>query len=342
MASHLYLCSTPLNMLVASLIALSKPGEKHIIAAIDQPNGKTHGLFAMLQLWPHSPFAAYEIISYKQKGLFNKRQARKTAFANLQRLLTANPFDYIYTGNDRRIEFQYAMHLSPPGTTGVYMDDGTYSYIGKPSHWLNDQIIDAGIKKLTYGFWWRQPANIGGSSWITQAWLFKPEQAMVHLQNKTCFQVPAINQPAMASLTDIACQQAGLNTAALNHIQLLVLLPHESVLSPANATLLSQLLNKADPASTAVKLHPRCQQLPAQLETARQHNHTLPSSIPVELLLPVLPDCTVIADMSTVLLTIRWLRPDITVEALPQTALDSWTALLSKNHILTLSLNWSE
>lgn len=337
MASHLYLCSTPLNMLVASLIALSKPGERHILAAIDQPNGKPHGLFALISRWSQSPFCDTQVISYKCKGLRQKRNARQQAFTNIRQLLKT-PFDFIYTGNDRRIEFQYAMHLSPTGTTGVYMDDGTYSYIGKPSHWLSDRIIDAGIKKLSYGLWWRQPINIGASSWINQAWLFKPEQAMAHFQQKTCFAIPAINQTAMAELTQLACENTGLNTQNLADIKLLVLLPHESVLTEQNAQLLSALLKQADQGSTAIKLHPRCQQLPAQLETARQRCKTLPSSIPVELLLPVLPDCTVIADMSTVLLTIRWLRPGIQVKALPQAKQNSWMALLKNNQIQNFTL----
>lgn len=338
MASHLYLCSTPLNMLVASLIALSKPTDKHILAAIDQPGGKAHGLFAMINAWPESPFQNTQVISYKQKGLRNKHNARREAFANIEQLLAENTFEFIYTGNDRRIEFQYAMHIAADKTVGVYMDDGTYSYIGKKSHWLSDKIIDAGIKKMMYGRWWRQPANIGASSWIKQTWLFKPEQAMAHLQSRTCFKIPAINQNAMASLTNIACEQAGLNSAELSNIQLLILLPHESVLSPANATLLSQLLNKADPAHSAVKLHPRSQQLPEQLQSAIQHCKTLPSSIPVELLLPALPACKVVADMSTVLLTIRWLRPDIQVEALPQAGRSSWMELLANNQISTIQL----
>ena len=80
MNSHLFLVSTPLNMLVASLVASKLPQSKHLILApIDQPGGKVHKLFEIIESCSDSPFTEYIPVSFKKSGMKQKIAARKDA-----------------------------------------------------------------------------------------------------------------------------------------------------------------------------------------------------------------------------------------------------------------------
>ena len=316
MADHLFLASTPFNVLTAAMVALTLPdGDSAELGLIDQTS-TTQSFRDALQGWSQSPFRTHHLVSQKTSRR-NKRRQRQQAFRTLDGILQDLNPQWIYTGNDRRIEFQYAMAHSQ--AKGVYLDDGTYSYLGKPSHWLKDQVIDQCLKKLAYGFWWRQPPTIGASSWIDHSVLAFPDSALPSLKRKPVEPLPQnLTHPAFTELANLCLSSTPEVASQIPQVNALLLLPHESITVDRPDRFGQWLSNNGQ--VVAYKHHPRTQ------ENQRTSHHTqsfwsvpedamaLPPATPMEIILPLLPQKSrVLGTLSTALLTAKWLRPDAAV-----------------------------
>lgn len=338
MANHLFLASTPFNMLCAAMVAFELPEhEPAILGLIDQPE-IPRDFVAALNEWPDSPFKRIELLSNQAKGK-QKRAIRQQGFANIDQLLSNFPADIIYTGNDRRIEFQYAMFKSV-GALGKYLDDGTYSYIGRPTHWLKDQIVDNLIKKLSYGWWWSQPDTIGASKWVSTAILAFPNAAISELKAKQVEQLPQnLGRQEFTQLAGLCIKEQEISPSELKEIQALLLLPHRSVCEQSTLDKLTYwLANQA--AKMGFKHHPRTELKSSEGDkkdwgipaSATQ----VPAGVPMEILLPLLnSDCHLAGDVSTALLTAKWLRPELSVTAFAtESTQSSWLQLLRQLDIV--------
>ncbi len=337
MATHLFLASTPFNMLTSAMVAMELPkGDQAYLGLIDQPDDERPFVSALNE-WQSSPFKQTLLLSNQSKGK-GKRQKRKLAFKNIAHLIDDVSPDKIYTGNDRRIEFQFAMHHSSKqkiSTLGVYLDDGTYSYLGRETHWLKDQIIDNLVKKLSYGLWWQQPSTIGASNWISQAILAFPESAVTALKAKECASLPEnLKRDEFKQLAQLCLDHFGYSANELQNIEALIMLPHESVATDQTKNKLSYwLVNQG--AKIAFKHHPRTLLTDTQgdKEAWLIPNKAIqvPAGIPMEVLLPLIqPSCLLAGDVSTALLTAKWLRPELNVTAFATTNTSpQWLDLLN-------------
>lgn len=337
MAKHLFLASTPFNVLTSAMVALELPaGDIAELGLIDQAEA-TESFRQALQHWQSSPFTRTDVLSGKATGP-GKRQQRQRSFDLIQQRLTDLQPDWIYTGNDRRIEFQFAMAHSH--ARGVYLDDGTYSYLGRKTHWLKDSVLDNLVKKLVYGWWWKQPATIGASAWIDHSVLAFPESALPVLRKRPCLPLPDnLQRPEFAELAHICM---GQTDTAIDQLQGLLLLPHSSVIGTQQKALGLWLDRCGD--NIGYKHHPRTERT---LTTAEQMHslwhmppraRAVPASVPMEILLPLLSQhCKIAGDVSTALLTAKWLRPELDVTALigPDTSTE-WKSLLN---LLGIQLN---
>jgi len=304
MAHHLFLASTPFNVMVSSMIALDLPKtDSAELWLIDQPH-QQNTFMSRVHLWEQSPFTRIKTVSQQAKGLKSKFNRR----ANLRRLqadMSLIAPDHLYTGNDRRIEFQWLMAHSEKEVTGHYIDDGTYTYIGRKTHWFADQIIDNALKKLSYGLWWKQPISIGASPWIDIAHVAFPEKVVDALKTKNRLPLPDnIQEPSFFKLASLF--ESAL--VGLNQLDALLILPHESVRSETTEKRLLNALKRFQ--SPGIKSHPRSSS-PLKISTAK----IVEAGMPVEILLTQFSRGTVIiGDVSSALLTTRWLRPDLNVE----------------------------
>ena len=340
MATHLFLASTPFNMLTAAIVAFDLPEQDQaILGLIDQPPQQRPFVDALMA-WQESPFTSIQLLSNQAKGK-QKRRIRQQAFSNIDQLLQSVSPDQIYTGNDRRIEFQYAMHKSD-SSMGVYLDDGTYSYLGGKNHWLKDRLIDNLVKKLAYGLWWKQPPTIGGSDWIQQAIVAFPDAVTEGLTKKQLSSLPHnLERPEFRQLAKLATANSGITEAQLQHIDALLLLPHESVVSQQTQKKLITWLTENN-GTTAFKHHPRSQ-LPEGGDSSTwglpDDAIQVPGGLPMEMLLPLLgKHCHLAGDVSTALLTAKWLRPELDVTAFcADTTTQSWIELLQRLAIRVIS-----
>jgi hypothetical protein len=317
----IYLVSTPLHFLIASSIALrQRERQRAHLVFIDQQNLTAHPYLECESRWSDSPFVSRYIFPGRQKRVTDKIRTRKAIFRQLAQLAKELAPEEIYVGNDRRIEFQYAMHEAAryKSVTGIYMDEGTFTYVGRQdSGSFSDRVIDNTLKKLTYGFWWTNPPTVGASSWISEAYVAFPELVHPLLRGKRLhpltsdyFMVDEFKQ-----LARIIVEHFKVDPERLAQLDVLLTLPHESVMEkvPGYAERMRHLVTtlSARDKTIGVKYHPRNH----DPDALRLGNYSgvwlIPDGAAYETFLPLLGSCLVVGDMSTTLLTTRWLRSDL-------------------------------
>ncbi|HEY9033876.1 MAG TPA: polysialyltransferase family glycosyltransferase [Pseudomonadales bacterium] len=324
--AHLFLVSTPLHLMVAIAIADTEQLANAHLLFIDQTSRDDNPYYQLMQHWPDSPFCSLSLFMRAPRGLRQKRHARRDTFAGLNKLLAQLQPAHIYCGNDRRIEFQYCMHVMKAAgrpATGYYMDEGAFTYVGrKASDSFSDRIVDNLGKKLAYGWWWKHPPTVGASAWVDYAYLSFPALAEPRLQQKphrqltlAYWQSPRLQAFCRQLLADLGMP------ARLAGFDVFFTLPHESVINAAGnyrAVLLAAIDERlAAGKRVGVKYHPRDSQADALAIGALPGVELLDRRLPFEALLPLFgPQAEIIGDFSTTLISTRLLRPDLAVTAI--------------------------
>ena len=324
----LFLPSTPLNILVSAALACHLRQRQGVdfqaqIWLIDQKNLENNPYSKALENWVESPFQCIKILPGIAKGRA-KLAERKQNFARMQQGLAEFQPNIIATGSDRRIEFQYAMQsMERQGAKpqGWYLDDGLYSYAGRPYHPIKDGI-NSFIKKLAYGFWWQEPKTIGASNWIQQAWLFKPEGAIDALQAKQHSTLASVlfTAPEVRVFSQSVLSAFNYDGQVLSHLNAILIFPHPNDMAKmagyeAKVKKLVSILIEAG-FHIGIKYHPR--QVQADFLNLTQHEQVvlIPAQIAFEFILPFIQaDTLVVADVCTALMTAKWLGSDLDIAA---------------------------
>ena len=322
MIMQLFLASTPLHILNSVAIASQTLDKQSCLWLIDQPNVDDNPYFKLLSEWEASPFTDIRISKGHIKGPRVKVANRKIIFTELSKWVSENRPTEIFTGSDRRIEFQYAMSCAVKNEitdlVGVYMDEGTFTYVGRqPSTSFSDRVIDNLLKKLTYGFWWKNPETIGASAWINKVYAAFPNLVHPLLSKKQLLALQPIydNNAKIKEFCTLLLSHFGADTKKVSNLNCILTLPHESIIAKLEdykssmKNIMTEIINKGGP--VGVKYHPRNTN-PDILDTeAHDTAYLIPYSIPFEAILPLLPTgATIIGDMSSTLINSRWLRPD--------------------------------
>lgn len=323
MANELYLASTPLHILNSIAIASKRPSNIAHLILIDQPDVENNPYFQILKDWQGSgsPFVSLDIYKGRIKGLKQKLANRKSVFARLDRVISKLNPSHIYTGNDRRIEFQYAMHaqecINQQTPVGVYMDEGTFTYVGrKDSASISDKYIDNFLKKLTYGFWWKNPITIGGSNWIQEIYAAFPEHVHGLLKGKTVKALQPLYKEniAVRDFCERIFQFFDEDVESVSNLSTIFTLPHESIIEripgykESIEAVVEKLLSKQ--VAVGIKYHPRNTN-PDILNAKDRVGITLLShKVPFEAILPNLSKCVVVGDISSTLINSKFLKPE--------------------------------
>lgn len=326
MSNSVYFASTILHLYAASVIAAERPDEQAHLIFIDQPEDVEFPLFDIVQKWQQSPFASVQLFHGRFKGLVNKLKQRKQLFAQLESVIRDLRPKNIFVGNDRRIEFQFSMHIATSigcQPTGHYMDEGTYTYLGREaSSQIGDVLIDNLAKKLSYGFWWKNPPTIGGSEWINTVHAAFPEHIHPLLKHQKCIPLNAagFSSPAIQELSRLQMDYYGFDHSNLTHLDALFTLPHESLFEKDPGykkrvlAVIEQLTTSGK--RVAAKYHPR-NSSPDALGLSEASVTLLPARIGFEALLPHLQEsCEIWGDISSTLLIAKWLRRELVVNSI--------------------------
>ena len=324
MANVLYLPSTPLNVLVSAALANARrETDQAELWLIDQKQLDNNPYLQALQNWPQSPFKQIRILPGKAKGRA-KLAERKQNFQTIDQGLAQFQPNIIATGSDRRIEFQYAMHQLKklqPAAQGWYLDDGLYSYAGRPYHPIKDGINSL-IKKLSYGLWWQEPKTVGASNWINQAWLFRPGKVIDALQAKPYSTLASelFTAPEVRAFSQSVLSVFNYHGHVLSHLNAILIFPHPNDMAKmagyeAKVKKLVSILIEAG-FHIGIKYHPR--QVESDFLNLTQHERVvlIPAQIAFEFILPFIQaDTLVVADVCTALMTAKWLGSDLEIAA---------------------------
>ena len=321
--TSIYFASTILHLYAAASIAAGRKNEIAHLVFIDQPEDKEYPLLPIVNQWSSSPFETVRLLPGRFKGLVNKLQKRKVLFKNLDLLVTELRPENIFVGNDRRIEFQFSMHITEKlglYTKGHYMDEGTFTYVGrKASSSFSDAIIDNWLKKLSYGLWWKNPLTVGESAWISDIHVAFPTLIDERLRQKNIIQLDHAKfiSPEVLQLSESIIDHYNVAASRLSSLDALFTLPHESLFTDNpeyRATIVKQInAMKEKGLTVAAKYHPRNSE-PDILHLAKAGIDLLPAGVSFEAILPLLPNSThIIGDLSSTLLIARWLRPELPV-----------------------------
>ncbi|WP_320819659.1 polysialyltransferase family glycosyltransferase [Thalassolituus sp.] len=319
MSTELYLCSTPLHILNAVAIASTRQEYEHHIWLIDQPIADNNPYFDILNNWDGSPFKRVNISAGQIKGTKKKLANRKLIFSQLKSYIEEIHPSRIYTGNDRRIEFQYAMHCCAKAkqpASGIYMDEGTFTYVGRAaSSSFSDQYVDNLLKKLTYGFWWKNPSTIGGSKWITEVYAAFPHLVHEKLKAKKIISLQEyfVDNNRLEDFCGKLVEYFGASRENIATLTAIITLPHESIINRQSGYSKSmsdtlEILTK-DNFRIGVKYHPRNTNPDILNASENSSAYVIPHKIPFEAILPLLPNGIIIGDISSTLINAKWLKP---------------------------------
>jgi hypothetical protein len=321
MSQQLFLASTPLHILNSVAIASKTPSTPACLWLIDQPIVENNPYFDLIKSWHNSPFSELRISQGHIKGTKAKLENRKRVFAEFEQWVTRNEPGQLFTGNDRRIEFQYAMHCAKSKRSdvqGIYMDEGTFTYVGREaSASFSDRIVDNWLKKLTYGFWWKNPPTIGASQWISDVYAAFPDLVHPLLAQKKLhpLQPAHTDNPTVRDFCSLLVKHFGADPQTLKDLGAVLTLPHESIITKLDGykdamdSVMAEIIS--DGRIVGVKYHPRNTNPDILQAENRTGAYVIPHRIPFEAILPLLPpEATIIGDLSSTLINGRWLRPD--------------------------------
>lgn len=312
MQTSYFFISSPLHFFVATNLALSIEGNK--IAVFINKNFATAKQYGDVAKQFPNIFTDVLVINCKDK---------KASYAQIESAIDKHPADEIFAGNDRRFEFQFAMHTAKkhnPKVKGAYIDDGAVSYLGhKSSGNIAHKYIDPWLKKLAYGPWYKSALTTGCTAWVDTVYLAFPNLAHPLLKEK---QLTAISPENFSKPEFLALNNALLNNSKaldeinFGEIKVVLTLPHEA--SYVNApekleSLKARLVTQFQESAIAIKAHPRSENFSLLTKVFPQSTN-LPATIGMEMLLPLLAsDIAIVGEVSSTLLTAKWLKPNADV-----------------------------
>lgn len=316
---HYYFISSPLHLCIAANIAIDNSEIQNVALIIGKNAAASEAYSTAIQR--HREIFNDVVVLPAVKG-FREILVRKRKFQQLKEIFSKGESCRIFTGNDRRSEFQYSMYIASqyhPQVEGVYMDDGAISYVGHKSiNRIQHRYIDPVLKKLLRGKWWKNSLTVGASDWVSSAYVAFPDAVHPLLKKKKLIKLDAsifISERFMAFAADFLGNNSRLRHL-LSQSKVIVTLPHEAAFLAGESDyrrLAEILLDFYHCKQIAIKSHPRVENIDV-VKTIFPGASLIDRYVGMEFLLPFLSDdCIVIGDVSTTLLTAKWLRPDLTV-----------------------------
>jgi len=323
----LFMVSTPLNLFMACVVALDKRSEngsdeetRYELCFIDQPDLSAGVYVDAVKEWAESPFDKVHIFPSRTKNVMKKLCNRRRSFQLLRSIVDQLRPGLIAVGNDRRVEFQFAMYYSRREgyqPRGAYLDDGTFTYVGRKSRKIRDAWFDRNLKKLFYGSWWQQPASVGASEWIDDAYVAFPDLVHETLKQKFLHKINAnqFESPPVKSLSKSLLKRFNIDNDVLAKFDIILTLPHASLIGDQSmyAGVMRRLVKNlcAKGKQIGIKYHPRQEGMDPLGLAGEQGVVLIPAPLAFEVLLPALGNAVIVGDVSTTLLSSKWLRPTL-------------------------------
>lgn len=324
MSSVLFLSSTPLHSLWSLGIAAGAfGGARCALALIDQRDGDRDFIAEVIADTRPAPFVETRRFAQIGKKPLQKLTQARTRMREVMAYAREFMPGYVAVGNDRRAEFHAAL-AACPGAVGAYLDDGTASYSALAAEAVAKsaaaRALANGFRSLLYGVPTEREPYLGISRAVKEAWVVLPDQVHEGLRAKPLNQIRGewFQLPVVQTVCAEANLRAGLDPRALDGIQLLLALPHDSLMreQPEIRTHLQRLADQtlAAGGTVAIKRHPRSREL--ALDLPEQRVIEVPQRLPLEILAPLLSGTEVVGMLTSALIYLRHLGADVTVSTL--------------------------
>ncbi len=320
----LHIVSTPRHVLSAIAIASKYENENHQIIVIDQVLNNLVYLDTLNEYLKKSRLFSFSTILYKSnKDGRGKLKHRKNIFHQLDNYLSEYTPKKLYVGNDRRVEFQYIASRLKRSVENIYVDEGTGTYNNgfgaSKKNELFDRFIDSYLKKIGYGWWYDRPSMLGGSKWIDGSIICFPELANTEIKKKpiTHFEMVWFEHKNIKEFLSLYAKRINLDILKIIDIQYIYILPHSMFLDDSNFDVaackckIQQAINLGN--IVGVKYHPR--QCGDPLSLLGMDLIEIPRELPLELFLPLMSIKEAWGDVSSAVMSVKWLCPGANVYA---------------------------
>lgn len=291
--------------------------QQHTFALIDQRDTKFDHIAAALKA---SATPGLNVVSFPTLKKFGRARDVLAEISDFTLELAPST---IAVGNDRRTEF-YAAVRGCPAARRTYIDDGLYSYLPyRDARTPWGSRLSVAMRRLRYQMRVERPPMVGGSRAVQDAYVLLPQHVHAGLRGKPVhpLQPEWFADPWVRGICVAAAAAAGFDAARCRSIGLLLLLPNPRFLDayPALREQIESLA--ADHAArgevVALKAHPRATvPLDQQLRMPSQAVLELPSTLPVEVLAPLLSGTRVVGTLTTALLSLALLGDRLNVQSL--------------------------
>mgnify|MGYP001596157282 CR=1 FL=1 len=324
MSNVLFMASTPLHSLWALGIAAgSFPDARCALVLIDQRDGDRDWIAETLADRMSTPFVEMRRFSEIGKTPWRKLTHARARMREVTAFTRQFAPDYVAVGNDRRAEF-FAALAAAPQAMGAYLDDGTASYNQSPVPSTSQspviRRVVRGFRSWIYGVPTEQEPYLGTSQAVQEAWVAWPEQVHAGLRSKRLHAIRPewFQLPQVQTVCAEACRRAGLDHGALEGVQLLLAMPHDSLVrrQPGIRVQLQALVDRTlgQGGRVAIKRHPRSQVMPLTLPDTGVIE--VPQRLPLEILAPLLSGTEVVGMLTSALIYFRCLNAGVRVASL--------------------------
>jgi len=310
--------------LSAIAIASQYESEDHHVILFDQDTNKHLYLAVVSEYLKQSKLFGFSAIFYKpNKGGIKKWQHRKIIFQQIDSYLIRYKPKKILVGNDRRMEFQYIVRRLNNSVEVTYVDEGTATYVNslgvnKITEYI-DRVFDAKLKKLVYGTWYSHTSMLGGSRWIDNSIVCFPDLANRAIKKKAIklFEPSWFRHKNIKEFLYFYAERLDLDVLKIASIQTVFILPHPMFLGASDFDRAAYKCKMQDEIKkgniVGVKYHPR--QCGDPLSLLGMGLIEIPRELPLELFLPLMTIKEAWGDVSSAVLSVKWLCPNANVYA---------------------------
>lgn len=328
--TSLYIAHTPYHVILASALASESDesqGDQHLLGILDSD---MEPLLESIRGARDDPFD--EVRTLAGAATFASRiahtsrltqfRARYNCFV-VRRYVADNRTNEVYSFNDQRPEDQAAFDAvtrdeSLRDVRRVYVEDGTSAYTYMRREWSWFETVKM---KLFYGRWRTQVEEHGSSKWVDEVYGSFPDHVRPDLRTRP---VSALPREAVLALGDRSWFRRYLETCdvadrldELDGVVFVALSEDVDFDGEYVETIESVIRRFTDRGDRiGVKYHPRESKEFLNLDGSSAV--VLPRGIPAEVIFVANPDGIgfVLGNVSTSLLTARWLCEDVTVISL--------------------------
>ena len=315
---NLFIAFTPYHVLLAYAIARDEESSAENYLFVISDFRDVEPLIHFLEGWSRCPFAQIERLPgmYSQASNFRRRFTIRRNLTTIIESVTRHKVERVYIFHDGRPEAQAALHFANKGNkgaVGIYVEDGAGAYSSyestkRPLHKLL-------LAKLFYGPWWQDVRVLGTSRWIDEVKAIFPRLVRPELRLK---HVSSIPRHALLELRDQEwlyeyLKTLGVKIAGLNDLDAILIVAHSEFASqiPGYKQVTEDVLSmaKSQNLRLGIKYHPRESQDDFLSVNDTEGILVLPKSLPIELvyILTLEQIRFIIGDISTALLTAKWL-----------------------------------